>query len=180
MERESFENEADRRAAEPRLRADQSGSRRAARCRPHLHDLRAGHHRRRRLADVGLAHAGSAAVLRRHVFPARQPLRPSRLRLDPDADRRGLARPIARRSSNRRAMWSSSCRSRRRSAPGARRPGFDTAVLETRLLRLPPHLRFAHRRLRRRAQISAPVGSSISCCATMRAPRTRKRSTWCC
>ena len=63
MERESFENERNRRGAQSLLRAHESGSRRAAGRGPHLHDVRAGHHRRRRMADVGLADARPEAVL---------------------------------------------------------------------------------------------------------------------
>ncbi len=52
------------------LRPDQGGPRGAARRRSHLHAHRAGHHRRRRLAHVGLADARPRAVLRRHLLPA--------------------------------------------------------------------------------------------------------------
>ena len=55
------------------------------------------------MAHVGVAHARSAAVLRRHVFPARQPLRAARVRRDSRADRRRLADQPRRRSRNRRA-----------------------------------------------------------------------------
>ena len=43
------------------FRAGQSGSRRTARCRSHLHAVRAGDDRQRRLADVGLADARTAS-----------------------------------------------------------------------------------------------------------------------
>ena len=59
-----------RRGPEPRVRVHQGRSRGAARRRSRLHDLRAGHHRQRRMADERLADAVARAVLRRHLLPA--------------------------------------------------------------------------------------------------------------
>jgi uncharacterized protein len=72
MERESFENEAIAALLNRAFRGHQSGSRRTARCGPHLHGVRAGHHRRRRLAHVGMADSRVEAFLRRHLFPPEQ------------------------------------------------------------------------------------------------------------
>ena len=70
-----------RRAAEPRLRAHQGGSRRAPGRGPHLHDLRAGHHRRRRLAHVRLAHARSRS--RSSAAPTFRPRTATGIRASP-------------------------------------------------------------------------------------------------
>ena len=78
MERESFENEDVARILNRALRADQSGPRRAARRGPRLHAVRAGVHRQRRMAHVGVADAGTQAVFRRDLFSARQSLRTAR------------------------------------------------------------------------------------------------------
>ena len=80
MERESFENDEIARVLNRTFRVHQSGSRRAARRRSHLHAVRAGLHRQRRMADVGVADAGSEAVFRRHLFSAGQSLRPAGIR----------------------------------------------------------------------------------------------------
>src|ERR1035438_3370366 len=80
-----------RRPAQSRFRADKSGSRGAPGCRPHLHVLRSGCHRRRGLADVGLADPRVGALLRRHLLSAGRPLGPRRLLECPHADRAGLA-----------------------------------------------------------------------------------------
>ena len=171
---------SDRGAAQPRFRADQGGSRRAARRGPHLHDLRAGHHRRRRLADVGLADAraasrSSAARISRRRTATAVPGFASILtqiaeawQQRPRADRRIGAR-------SHRAVAAS----RPRSTPGRSRPDRHGRAGQ-RLFSIPPHLRFATGRVRRRSQISASDRSTIFCCATTRARRTRKRSTWCC
>ena len=126
MERESFENEELARDSESLVRAGQGGSRRAARRGPHLHDLRAGVHRRRRLADVGVADAGPEAVLRRHVFSARQSLRAAGIRRRSGADRRSLAERSARimRIQRRRGRAAGAIRGRCRAIhrhAGARR-----------------------------------------------------------
>ena len=77
MEHESFENAEIAKHPQRALRQHQGRSRGAARPRSDLHDRRAAHDRPRRLADVGLPHARPAAVLRRHLLPARRPLRPA-------------------------------------------------------------------------------------------------------
>ena len=99
------------------------------------------------------------AVLRRHLFPARESLGPSGLRFHPDADRAGVGAAIARRSSNRRA--SGGAAQEARGGGAARRAGarLRRGDAGKRLLHLPPHLRFAPRRLRRRAQIPARLGA---------------------
>ena len=69
----------DRQDPERPLRQHQGRSRGTARPRPDLHDRRAAADRPGRLADVGVPDAGPAALLRRHLLPARRPLRPARL-----------------------------------------------------------------------------------------------------
>ena len=71
MEHESFEDAAIAALDERALRQHQGRPRGAARPRPDLHDGRAGADRARRLADVGVPDARPAAVLRRHLLPAR-------------------------------------------------------------------------------------------------------------
>ena len=179
MERESFENAAHRRAAQPRLRPHQGGSRRAPRRRPHLHDVRAGRHRQRRMAHVRLAHAGPAA--RFSAAPIFRPrtasASPASLRFSARSPRPGAR--AATRSRNPRAKSSTQLRSAAAVEPGPHLHRGSRPARQ-RLLHFPPHLRSAARRLRRRAQISARLRSSTFCCATTPAPATAKRSTWCC
>ena len=70
-----------------RVRVDQGGPRGAPRRGPGLHAVRAGHHRLWRLAHERVAHAGSPAVLRRHLLSAGRPVRAAGLRGRPRRDR---------------------------------------------------------------------------------------------
>ena len=70
MERESFESEEIGALPQRTFRQHQGGPRGAARRGQDLHDVRAVHDRLGRLAAECFPHAGSQAVLRRHVFPA--------------------------------------------------------------------------------------------------------------
>ncbi len=92
MERESFENAGVAERPERPVRLDQGRSRRAARRRSRLHDVRAGDHRIGRLADERVADAGAAAVLWRHLLPAGRAVGPARLRRRAHRDRPRLAR----------------------------------------------------------------------------------------
>ncbi len=78
MEHESFEDPAGRGADERGLRQHQGRPRGAARHRPGLHDRLPDADRRRRLAADHHHDPRQAAVLRRHLLPAREPLRPHR------------------------------------------------------------------------------------------------------
>ena len=69
-----------RRAPQPRLRQHQGRPRGAAGPRRDLHEGRAGHDRSGRLADERVPHARPAALLRRHLLPARPALRAAGLR----------------------------------------------------------------------------------------------------
>ncbi len=145
----------DRGPAEPRLRAHQGGPRRAPRCGPDLHDVRPGHHGRRRLAHVGVAHARVAAILRRHLLSAGRALRASRLRVHPDADRRRLGRrPRPDRRFGARPGGATQETGQLRSVAG-RGAGDRSRDTGQRLLRLPPHVRFATGRLWGCAQVPA-------------------------
>ena len=98
-----------------------------------------------------------AAVLRRNLLPAGKPLRAPGLRIDSCADRGCLAHQTATRSRNPRAKWSSSFGntltwSRRRAET------IDTGVLDSGFFVFRRTFDPATRRLRRRAQIPAPVG----------------------
>ena len=62
------------------VRQHQGRPRGAAGRRPALHDGGAGADAARRVADERVAHAGPAAVLRRHVLPADRPARPAGVR----------------------------------------------------------------------------------------------------
>ncbi len=75
MERESFENEAVARISQRAFREHQGGPRGAAGRGQDLHDVRAVHDRRRRLAVELFSHAGPEAVLRRHLFSAGKQIR---------------------------------------------------------------------------------------------------------
>ena len=67
----------DRRAHEPRLRQHQGGSRGAPGPRRDLHGGHPGDDPAGRLAQFALPDPGAAAVLRRHLLPARGSLRPA-------------------------------------------------------------------------------------------------------
>ena len=71
--------------------SDQGRSRGAARRRSRLHDVRAGDHRIRRLADERLADARSEAVLRRHLLSADVAVGTPGVRRHPAGDRARLA-----------------------------------------------------------------------------------------
>ena len=75
------------RGAQRPFRVDQGRSRRTARRRSRLHDLRSGDDRIRRLADERLADAGPEAVLWRHLLPADVAVGPARVRRHPPGDR---------------------------------------------------------------------------------------------
>src|ERR1039458_10361413 len=145
-----------RRPAQSRFRADKSGSRGAPGCRPHLHVLRSGCHRRRGLADVGLADPRVGALLRRHLLSAGRPLGPRRLLECPHADRAGLAqrsRPHRRIGAPGAGATRKAVRFRRRARrqPRTHRLRRD----RERILHLPTHLRFRNGRIRPGAQVSA-------------------------
>ena len=114
----------------------QGGSRGAAGRRPHLHDVRAGDHRQRRLADVGVADAGSEAVLRRHIFSAGEPLRAARaFATFCEQLAHGLADgPRAASSQSGDEVLDATAEARQRSERRAE-PVLDEAVLDDRLLR---------------------------------------------
>ena len=148
----------DRRADEPRVRQHQGRPRGAAGPRRDLHDGHPDPHRPGRLAELGVPDPGPEAVLRRHLLPARRPLRPARLRR---ACSRAWPTPGKSRARTSRAgrgdgaapcaATSRSGRSRRAVPPGAGgRPTRAAASLAR---------RFDRRlgRLRRRAQVPDAV-----------------------
>ena len=119
------------------------------------------------------------AVLRRHVFSAREPLRPSRLRLHPGPDRRGLAPPIAARSWIRRATWSSNFSSTWRSRPGG------AGAIDARSWTAASSLSAARSMRSWAASAARPSFRGPRCynflLRYLRAhARTGSRSTWCC
>ena len=103
MAHESFEDEAVAAILNEHLCQHQGRSRGAARPGPHLHERRAGHDRRRRLAHVGLSHARWPSFLRRHLLPAAAALRYALLHPGPGGHRRRLARPPRRTGRQRPA-----------------------------------------------------------------------------
>ena len=122
MERESFEDEAHRRAHEPhfvRIKVDREE-------RPDLDDIYmaatlADEPGPGRLAHDRVPHARAGAVLRRHLLPARGPLRPARLLHAAHAHRRALATRSASGCASRRAAADGDLlRERAHGAPGHR------------------------------------------------------------
>ena len=100
MERESFEDAADRGLHERALRQRQGRPRGAPRRRRPLHGGGAGDQRPGRLADDRLPRPRGRALLRRHLLPARREPRDAEL---PDGDGssdRGLRAASARRSAS--------------------------------------------------------------------------------
>ena len=94
MAHESFEESATAQAHERVLRPGESGPGRAARRGRDLHGLRAGNHRRRRLAAHRLRGSGPDPLLRRHLFPAGRSLGTPRVHPHPRRHRRRLAGPV--------------------------------------------------------------------------------------
>ena len=170
MERESFENEEIAELLNRVFRLHQGGPRRAAGRGPHLHDFRAGHHGRRRLAHVGVADAGPAAVLRRHLFPARRTATaiPASGRFWRRSPKPGTA--TADRSSNRAETWSEQleqadgCAAASPRRAGSGRAG-ERLLTSSGALSIRSIGGFGGA-----PKFPRPV-HSISCCATARAPK---------
>ena len=170
MEHESFENPAHRRAAQPRFRLDQGGSRRAAGRRSRLHVVRAGDDRIRRLADDGVPDAGAEAVLRRHVLPAVVALGAARIR-----GSAGRARARLERGSHAGEGAAAELLQRLAGVTGDRRqPPAESELAPRRRARhgrraVPRCVRSTPRRVRRRAEVSAAFRAAVPAaraCAT--------------
>ena len=160
---------------------DQSGSRRAARRRSHLHAVRAGVDRQRRLADVGVADAGAQAVLRRHLFSAGQSLRPAGIPRDSRAASRGPGARIAREIEESGAQVLEQLRAVRRAvASSGRRHGRRRGARFARSTRFRRMFDSRAGRVRRRAEVSAAQRPQFPAALLRANRRTRKRSTWCC
>ncbi len=179
MERESFEDEDIAALMNEHFVLRQGGPRGAARPRRHLHGGHPGHEPGPgRLADDGVPDPGAGAVLRRHLLPARGPLRParaSRTLLERIAE---LWQTRPRRAARRRraevaALPAARARARARAA----------SVGEAELRAAPrparPRLRRALRRLRPRAQVPALRRRCRSSCAATGASATSGRWRWC-
>ena len=152
----------DREAHERAFREHQSRSRGAARRGSRLHDLRAGDDRRRRLADERLPHAGPQAVSWRHLFSARGSLRPARFPDGAQADRGGLEEGSREhRRARRRRSSSSFSNTPAPSAATAAKLGTE-ALDQLPAISSTQHFRRRTRRLRRRAEISAPRRAQLS------------------
>ena len=174
MAHESFENEEVAAIMNARLRQHQSRSRRAAGCRSRLHDLRAGDDRRRRLADERLAHAGSEAVCRRHLFSAGGSLRAAGLSASAaNASPTPGKRITTKISESGSADHGRAASARSRAAGGG-------AARSTRSCSTPPTSKsraatIARRRIRRRAEVSAAGHAQFSL-PRLRARRPNSRS----
>ena len=149
-----------RRVMNDALRQHQGRPRGAARRRPDLHDARCTSRRAGRLAAHHVPHAGRRAVLGRHLFPARKPLRPARLsaqccarsrriyRAEPEKVRKNVRRadrPDRADSSSRAAArsWSDAALDRPRAAPARQLVDRSMAASEARRnFRNPPFLEF--------------------------------------
>ena len=116
-----------------------------------------------RLADVGVADAGVAALLRWHLFSAGRPLGASRLLECSDPDRGGLAqRPRAHRGIGARGAGATGKAVGLRQHARGHAPGHRLRRARKRLLHLPPHVRFRNGRLRAGAQVSAARRAQVS------------------
>ena len=155
MERESFEDPADRGADERALRPRQGRPRGAPRRRRRLHGGGPGDHRPGRLAVERLPDPRSAALLRRHLLAARSAATGCRASARSSRRSPGSGASAARRPSELPRTLSAAPRRRRRARAlgGAARRG--PARARTRLARAV--LRPAQRRLRRRAEVPAPL-----------------------
>ena len=119
MERESFENEADRAVDERELRLDQSRSRGASRPRSDLHGRGSAPDRARRMAADRVPDARRRAVLRRHLLSARGSPGDARLSARADGDRRRVSNAARRYPSERRAARQGAFGTRASSTPTA-------------------------------------------------------------
>ena len=148
----------DRRHPESRFHLDQSRSRRAARRRSRLHDVRAGDDRIGRLADERVADARSEAVLRRHLFPARRAVGQAGISGDPSRDRPRVAAG-AREGA---AVGREPHRADQRAAVGvARRRRARRRCAEGRGRAVRADVRPGARRVRRRAEVSAAERAAV-------------------
>ena len=155
-----------RRGAERAVRLDQGRSGGAARRGSRVHDVRAGDDRVGRLADERVADAGSQAVLRRHLLSAGVALGPARLRRHPRRDRARVGQrtregPGIGRRADRAAARRRAARAGGRPA-GRARPRTDGGVV-------PRGVRPRERRVRHRAEVSAPLRAAVP------VPRARAR-----
>ncbi len=167
----------DRRGAQRSVRRDQSGSRGAARRRSRLHDVRAGDHRIRRLADERVAHARAEAVLRRHLFSAGIKVGTAGLRRHPAGDRAGVegrtrqGRRLRRCPDRPAPIDGAGVAVGGRSGRGCAR---ENRPAVPRRLRSPP------RRLRRCAEISATVRAVVPAARARAGHGAASGARWCC
>ena len=142
--------------------------------RPRLHDVRAGHHRRGRLAHERVADAGAEAVLRRHLLPAGVALQPAWVRRGAAGHRASLARRaradrVVGHRVVRRMRESATARPGWHGRRGARRAG-------TGCRRVRPVLRRAPWRIRQRAEVPTTQRAAVPvarACAHTRAGTAR-------
>jgi hypothetical protein len=136
------------------LRLDQGRPRGAPGRRRDLHEGRAGAHGPRRMADERVADAGTRAVLRRDLLPARSPPRTAELHGRPDRDRERVGEgPREPAPAGRTTRRRDPARGRRGCA---RRSGSGLARSFARGARA--ELRSRMGRLRRRAEVPARDG----------------------
>ena len=160
MEHESFENPEIAAAAQRAIRQHQGRSRGAARLGPDLHDCGADPHRARRLADVGLSDARTW-----NRFTAAPIGRPTARMGMPGFDQvlRGRGRRLARSPRagrrRRRANWPDNLAAAGWPAAKGQAVGAIVATAATALER---EFRPAAWRIRRSAEISAPVGPAAA------------------
>ena len=164
MERESFEDPADRGADERALRLREGRPRGAPRRRRALHGGRAGDDRPRRLAAERVRHARAGAVLRRHVLPARAaPGHAARgARCSARSPRRG--RPRSDEIRGRASGWPQRLQGGALLAPSDE-PTRPRRARRRRSRALRARVRQRQRRLRRARRSSRRRRRSSSCCA---------------
>ena len=146
-----------RETAQRAVRRGQGRSRTATRCRRPVHGLRVGRHGFRRLADVGVPHAGPPAAARRHVLPEGAG-RPASV-VSRGADRRGRGIPHRPRAPH---LDSRGGPSLPRRAGGGQADGSDRCLdpgVRGRLRR--PLLRRRQRRIRPRPEVPAAASHRV-------------------
>ena len=173
MERESFEDERTAALMNEELRLREGRPRGAPRRRRAVHGGRAGDDRPRRLAAERVPHARAAAVLRRHLLPARAAPRacPRGRRCCRRSPRRGAS--AARRSAPAASGCASGCRAARWLTPSPE--PLDEQALDAGAWRgcAASYRRRATAASARRAEVPAGVGARVPAGA---APAARPRS----
>ena len=137
--------------------------------------LRAGHDRLGRLADERVAHAGTEAVLRRHLLPADVAMGPARVSSTCCARSLGSGTPSASKVIESARASPTHLQSVQQAGAGWRRARRRGAARSSRSSQ---HVRSRGTAASATRRSSRGRASCCSCCASTRAPAMTTRATW--